>query len=111
MFTDLYLQTTNPKLGFYECFNIHTIGQIIWSIFFHTIIYASFFNLLHYIFLGKPLSNRINIRICISLICIMFIGFIARYYHIKEIYTGYNGDMVKTRCHIDQHYNSWIFLS
>jgi len=111
MFTELYLRTTNPKLGFYECFNIYTIGQIVRSVIFHTVIYMGFFNLVNYIFIGRPLSNRVNIRICVALLSIMFIGFFARYYHIQEIYAGYNGDMEKTRCHIDQHYNTWIFLS
>ena len=111
IFTDLYLKTTNPTLGFYECFTFDTITNLLFSIVFHTIIYTISFNLVNYIFIGRQLSNKINIRIMISLFFIMFIGFFARFYHTKEIYKTYQGDIEKTRGHINQHYNTWIFLS
>jgi len=45
-----------------------------------------------------------------SLIPIMFFGFIGRLLHVKEIYKSY-GDMEKSREYIDKHYVSWVFLS
>jgi len=111
MFTELYLRTTNPKTGFYECFSFMTISTMLFSIIFHIIIYIGFFNLVSYIFQGRQLSNKINIRLLISLFIIMSIGFFGRFYHVKEIYRAYNGDIEKARSHIDKHYNTWVFLS
>lgn len=111
MFTDLYVKTTNPTLGFYECFTFITAANILLSIIFHIVIYVGFANLVGYIFTGRQLSNKINIRLIGALFFIMFTGFFGRFYHIKEIYRTYNGDIEKARRHIDQHYNSWVFLS
>jgi hypothetical protein len=78
---------------------------------FHTIIYALFFNMAHYIFFRKFLSKETNKILLAFLIPIMFFGFFARFYHVKEIYNAYNGDMVKTRNHLDKLYISWLFIS
>jgi hypothetical protein len=111
MFTKLYLDTTNPKLPFSSLFEVTTLGPMIVSIFIHTIIYTLFFNIVSWIFIGKILSNIINIRLVSCLIPIMFFGFIGRFLHVKDIYKGYNGNMEKTREYTDKHYISWIFIS
>ena len=127
MFTDLYLQTTNPNLPFSSLFTMQIMGGIILSVIFHTILYASFFNLTSYIFLGKMLSIAVNRRLIITLLLIMFFGYIgrliitlllimffgffARFFHVKEIYRAYHNDMKKTRKHLDKLYIGWIFLS
>lgn len=111
MFTKLYLDTTNPKLGVHEMFKPSILIPIIGSVVFHTIIYAVFCNMTHYIFFRKILSNETNKLLLVFLILIMFFGFFARFYHVKDIYNAYNGDMVKTRNHLDRLYISWIFIS
>lgn len=111
MFTDLYLQTTDPKLPFSALFRMDIFKNIILSVIFHTILYAGFFNLASYIFLGKVLEKDINIRLVISLLIIMFFGFFARFAHVKEVYKAYNYDLAKTREHLDKLYIGWIFIS
>lgn len=111
MFTDLYLVTTNPTTPFSELVKPSVMMKIIASVIFHTIIYACFFNLVSYIFFGKYLSTGINIRVFISLLFIMFFGFFARFFHVKEIYRAYDYDMKKTRKHLDTLYIGWIFIS
>jgi len=111
MFTELYLQTTNPKLTFDEFFSIKTFSNICISAIFHTIIYVSFSNLFSYIFFGTLLSKIINIRLCIILIIIMFFGFFARFLHVKEVYQAYDSNIEKTRNHLDRLYIGWIFIS
>ena len=111
MFTKLYLDTTNPKLKFEHLLQQPIFISIIVSVLFHTILYALFFNMAHFIFFRKVLSNESNILLLSFLIPIMFFGFFARFYHVKEIYNAYNGDMIKTRQHLDKLYVSWIFIS
>jgi len=111
MFTKLYLETTNPKLTLSQLFSPKLLSMVVSSILFHTIIYLLFFNMICWIFLGKVLSNKINIRLACSLLLIMFFGFIGRLLHTKEIYEAYNEDMKKTRKYIDNHYISWVFIS
>jgi len=111
MFTELYLQTTNPKLTFNECFTIKIFIDICISIIFHTIIYASFCNLFSYIFFGSLLSKIINLRLFLILIIIMFFGFFARFLHVKEVYQAYDLNLEKTRNHLDRLYIGWIFIS
>jgi hypothetical protein len=111
MFTELYLQTTNPKLSFNELFAYPIIVNIIISVIFHTILYTCFFNLVSYIFFGKYLSSNINKRLISCLLFIMFFGFFARFFHVKEIYKSYNYDLEKTRNHLDKLYIGWIFIS
>ena len=111
MFTDLYLQTTDPRLRFSQLFMPPIIINIILSVLFHTAVYASFVNLASYIFFGKILSREINIRLLVSLLLIMFFGFFGRFIHVKEIYKSYNYNLEKTRRHLDQLYIGWIFIS
>lgn len=111
MFTKLYLETTNPKLATSSLFSQNIFVPMFVSILFHTIVYALFFNLITWIFFGKILSNKINIKLILSLIMIMFFGFIGRFIHVKDIYNGFNQNIEKTREYIDKHYVSWIFLS
>ena len=111
MFRKLYLDSTNPKLTLFEFFGPNILKPIILSILFHTIIYTLFCNLTSWIFLGKNLSGKICIRLILSLIVIMFFGFIGRFIHVKDIYKSYNENIEKTREYIDKHYITWIFLS
>lgn len=111
MFTDLYLQTTNPKLPFSALFAQSVFTGIILSVVFHTLVYTAFFNLASYIFTGKLLSTPINMRMISALTIIMFFGFFARFLHVKEIDRAYGGDIEKTRKHLDRLYIGWIFIS
>jgi len=111
MFTKLYLETTNPQLKSHQLFLPTIFVPMLFSVLFHTIIYTLFCNIVSYIFLNKILTNQINIRLVIALISIMVFGFIARFIHVKDVYSAYNGDMVKTRNHLDKLYISWIFIS
>lgn len=111
MFTDLFIQTTNPELSFRETFTLETFIKIIGSTLFHTILYCVFLNLVFFIFTGKHLSKTINSRLVVLLVVIMFLGFFARFFHVKEIYQAYNYDLERTRNHLDKLYIGWIFLS
>ena len=111
MFTKLYLDTTNPKLRFAELFQPTIFFPMISSVVFHTIIYSLFLNMVSYIFFGKVLSTEINKRILLFLFPIMFFGFLGRFFHVKEVHRAYDGDMIKTRNHLDKLYISWIFIS
>jgi len=111
MFTELYLDTTNPKLGFSQLFQPNILLPLLASVLFHTIIYTLFCNMASYIFFTKVLSKEVNKRLVMILVPIMFFGFIARFFHVKEIYKAYKGDMIKTRNHLDKLYISWIFIS
>ena len=111
MFTKLYLDTTNPKLSLSDLFGPKILGPMIISIIVHTILYTLFCNMVSWIFFGSVLSNKINMRLLICLIPIMIFGFIGRFIHVKDIYNAYNGNMEKTRNHLDKLYISWIFIS
>jgi hypothetical protein len=110
MFTDLYLSTTNPKLSLSEIISQNSIPLVV-SILFHTIVYMLFVNLVSYIFFGKLLSMKINNRLFVVLFVIMTFGYIARFYHVKDVYQAYNKDMIKTRNHLDKLFISWIFIA
>lgn len=111
MFTKLYLDTTNPKLQFSQLLQKPIFISIIVSVVFHTILYILFLNMTHFIFFRKILSNVTNKLLLLFLISIMFFGFFARFFHVKEIYRAYDGDITKTRQHLDNLYISWIFIS
>jgi hypothetical protein len=111
MFTKLYLETTNPKLGFSQMFGPKILMPMIFSILVHTIVYTLFCNLVSWIFFGSILSKLVNKRLLASLMAIMTLGFFGRFFHVKEIYNAYGRDMEKTREYIDKHYVSWVFLS
>ena len=110
MFTDVFLTTTNPKLTIDQFFQSKIISKIGLSIIFHTVRYTAFFNVISYIFFGKVLSNRINQRLMISALLIMTFGYLARFYHVKEIYNAYNHDEKRTREHINHLFITWLFV-
>ena len=110
MFTKLYLDTTNPKLTISQLFSQNAFPLFI-SIVLHTIVYSLIFNLASFIFYGTLLSSPVNRRLIISLLIIMTFGYIARFYHVKDIYNAYDKDMEKTRNHLDKLYISWVFIA
>lgn len=110
MSTKLFLETTNPKLTWNEVVKKNIIFSIFLSIILNTTVYTIIFNLASYIFLGRILSSKINIRLITVLIIIMIFGYIGRIMHAKEVYKAFHGDEKKTREFLNQHYNSWIFL-
>jgi uncharacterized protein YneF (UPF0154 family) len=57
------------------------------------------------------LTNAVNMRLLISLLLIMFFGFLGRFLHVKEVYKAYGGNMRLTREHLDKLYIGWIFIS
>jgi hypothetical protein len=110
MSTKLFLETTNPKLTWNEVIKKNLIFYIFLSIILNTTVYTIIFNLSSYVFLGRILSNNINIRLIMVSIIIMIFGYIGRIMHSREVYRAFNGDEKKTRKFLNQHYNSWIFL-
>uniref|UniRef100_A0A6C0I012 Uncharacterized protein n=1 Tax=viral metagenome TaxID=1070528 RepID=A0A6C0I012_9ZZZZ len=110
MFTKLYLDSTNPKTTISQLFRDNSL-QLLISVIFHTIIYALFLNMVYYIFYGSFLSIQINIRLVIALLIIMSLGYIARFYHVKDIYNAYHNDIERTRNHLDKLYISWVFIA
>jgi len=109
MFTQLYLSTTNPELSLSDLIVQHS-GHIFISVVFHTIIYIVFVNAVFFIFTGSLLSDKINQRLWIFLITVMLFGYLARFYHVKEIYHTYQ-DKKLTRKHVDLLYIGWIFIA
>jgi hypothetical protein len=110
MFTKLFLETTNPNLSWVKFFSVQIFSMIILSVIFHTILYTSFCNIVSFIFYGRALSKTINIRLIISLLFIMFFGYIGRLMHVKQVYNDFNKNNDKTKNYVQQHYNSWIFI-
>lgn len=110
MFTELYLNTTNPKIGLLQMIH-QNIGLIIVSVLFHTIVYTLASNLASYIFYGKYLSVGINKKLITFLLFVMFFGYIGRYYHVQDVYNAYGKNMEKTRNHLDNLYIGWIFIA
>ena len=110
MSTKLFLETTNPKLTWNEVIKKNLIFSIFISIILNTTVYTIILNLTSYVFLGRILSNNINIRLIMVLIIIMIFGYIGRNMHSREVYRAFHGDEKKTRKFLNQHYNSWIFL-
>jgi hypothetical protein len=111
MFTTLYLRTTDPALRFSQLFQPAVLFPMIASVLFHTIVYAVFLNLASYVFFNKSLTLPTNQRIVTALLIIMFLGFFARFFHVKDVYEAYRQDSTKTRNHLDRLYISWIFIS
>ena len=107
MFSEVYLITTNPKAKLSD----FPLSKILLSVIFHCVVYTCFCNLVSYIFLGRILTTQVNVRLITALVVIMTFGFLARYYHVKDVYNAYNGDAVKTRNHLDKLYISWLFIS
>ena len=108
MFTQLYLSTTNPELPLSELTRYS--GAIFLSAVFHTLVYAAFANVVWFIFTGAILSNAVNQRLISFLIVVMVFGYLARFYHVKEIYQAYDKNMDLTRVHLDKLYIGWVFI-
>jgi len=111
MFSKLYLDTTNPRLSLPQLFQPSILFPLVVSVVFHTIVYVGILNWVSYIFFNKILTNPVNVRLTVSLVVIMFLGFLARFYHVKDIYRAYGEDATKTRNHLDKLYISWVFIS
>ena len=107
MFTDLYLETTNPHLTLSEFFSARLLSKMGASVIFHTILYLMSFNIGSYVLFGNILSPDVNIRISLFLVVVMSFGFLARFYHVKEIYHYEE----KGKEHVDKTYITWFFLS
>ena len=110
MLTKLFVNTTNPRLPWKQFFKLSMFFQITLSVLFHTLLYTLFCNIVTYVFYGKRLSNIINTRLVITLIVIMYLGYIGRFMHSKQVYKDMNGNVMKTQQYLNTHYNSWIFL-
>ena len=104
MFTDLYVETTNPSLTLSEFLSARLLKKMAASVLFHTILYVLSFNMASYVF-GYTLSSDVNLRLSIFLVVVMAFGFVARFYRVKEIYK-YEG-----KDHVDRAYITWFFLS
>ena len=111
MLTNLYLQTTNPKLTIRQFFSSDIMIPVIGSAVFHVAVYSIALNVASYAFLGKPLEYVVNMRLFIVLILIMSVGYFARFLRVKDVYCAYNYDMQKTRAHLDKLYIGWIFIA
>ena len=74
------------------------------SVLFHTILYVVALNMVSYVF-GDTLSLDVNIRLSIFLVLVMSVGFVARFYRVKELY-HYGG-----KEYVDKAYITWYFLS
>ena len=107
MFTDLYLETTDPELSLSQFFSFRLLTKMFTSILFHTILYLLSFNAVSFVLFSNPLTFDMNTRIFIFLFVVMKLGFLARMYHVKEIYKyEENG-----KEHVDKAYITWYFLS
>ena len=104
MFTDLYVETTNPKLTLSEFLSARLLNKMATSVLFHTILYVVALNMVSYVF-GGTLSLDVNIRLSIFLVLVMSVGFVARFYRVKELY-HYGG-----KEYVDKAYITWYFLS
>jgi hypothetical protein len=111
MFTETYLQTTDPHKRLSDFFQASLFFMIIFSVIFHTIIYVGFFNLVSYVFQGRVLSSFVNTRLITVAAMIMSLGYIGRYYYVKDIFHAYKKDVKLTRKHCDKFFISWVFLA
>ena len=111
MFTELYLRTTNPELSFEQVFSADILFKVMLAAVFHSIVYTAAFNVASLAFLGKPLGKNVNARLFVTLIIIMSFGYLARFFHVKDVYKAYQFDLDKTREHLDKLYIGWIFIA
>ena len=111
MFTKLYLDTTNPEGRLSDWLAPSILFPMMVSILVHTIMYVSVANLASYIFTGKALAPPVNTRLLACLTAIMTFGYVARFYHVKDVYRAYHQDATKTRQHLDRLYIGWIFIA
>ena len=110
MFTDLYLETTNPNLTLKQFFSPTLLTKMGSSVIFHTLIYSASINVFYFIFTGNFLSSLVNTRILLFLLIVMSFGFLARFYHVKEIYSSYKNPE-KAKDYVDKSFITWYFLS
>jgi hypothetical protein len=110
MFTELYLKTTNPNFQLVDFTKPDIVFPMTLSVLIHACIYLFFINLGYFIFMNRFLSNSMNLRGFSILIIIMILGYIGRVLHVKDIYRAYGHKHEKAFKHVNQHYNSWIFL-
>jgi uncharacterized membrane protein (DUF485 family) len=110
MFTEAFLVTTDPNVTLSQVWHSPVLVNIVAAIVFHLVIYTAFFNLASAIFTGKLLSAAINQRIVLALLVIMTGGYLARIYHVKDIYRAYRGDTARAREHVNKLFISWIFI-
>jgi hypothetical protein len=108
MWTTLYLQSTDPER---KTPLSAMAAPMLFSILFHTAVYAAFVNLVSYVFMGKPLTLVVNTRLTVALLAIMVVGYAGRLYHVQEIFAAYGFDVVKTKEHLDRMYITWFFLA
>jgi hypothetical protein len=109
MLSELYLKTTDPDVQYADLLKL--LGPILVSVVLHTVLYTGFANLVAFIFLGRPLTQEVNVRLLTALAVIMLAGFVARVAHVKEIATAYHGNKAKTRAHVDKVFITWFYLS
>ena len=111
MFTELYLDTTNPHQSLSQFVQPNMLVRMLFSVVFHTLIYVFFVNLASYIFFGKALASAVQLRLVSSIVVVMLLGFFARFYHVQDVYNAYDKNDKKTREHLDKLYVGWIFIS
>jgi len=109
MFVRLYHITTDPDTTWKVFFSCPVVSLIIVSIFFHILVYVIFLNAVSFIFLNRPLSEGVNTRLIVALGVIMVLGYVARFYHVKNVAAVFR-DRRQAREYIDQRYNTWLFL-
>ena len=118
--TSIYLVTTDPALSWSAFFSSALQWNILFTISFHMIVYTAFVNWISWVFRGHVLDSYKNLKLGTSLLVIMYLGYIGRLLHVKQIDRAFlraNPTMplakrqAVVRQFIDQHYNSWIFLA
>jgi hypothetical protein len=108
MLTSVFLQTTDPLR---RTALVDMLPGILASILFHLIVYTAFCNVASFIFSGRCLSQTVNMRLVLTLLIVLSVGFAARMAHVQEIYRTYNYDLDLTRNHLDHLYITWFFIS
>jgi len=110
MFTEVFIQTTNPNFKITDFLQPNIAFKTFISIITHAIIYTFTFNLGYYCIKNKFFNYDVNKRFLFVLILFMIFGYIGRVLHIKDVYKGFNYNLDKTSSYVNQHYNSWIFI-
>lgn len=106
MFAQLYRDTTDPDLSWYDYFMGGVQGRILASIVFHAILYTAACNLAWWLLKRKRFPA--NARLVAILLVVMYLGYMARLLHVQNIYQAF--PRAEARAFTDQHYNAWIFL-
>ena len=101
----VYAATTDPQLSWKQYFSCRIQCLILSSVLFHVMVYTAFVNLAWWV-----LTNHLfyaNDRLVVVLFWIMYLGYMGRVIHVREIYRHRRQG---AQAFVDQHYNSWIFL-